>query len=46
MNSTTMATRVSGAPDMAVDIASASSRIFWLVRNALAGAGVSSFSVQ
>ncbi len=38
MNSTTMATRVSGATDLAVDIASASSRIFWLVRNALAGA--------
>src|SRR5690606_26174807 len=36
MNSTTMATRVSHAPDLAVDIASASSRIFWLVRNAMA----------
>ncbi|WP_128003075.1 MULTISPECIES: XF1762 family protein [Piscinibacter] len=37
MNSTTMAPRAGGVPELAVDIASASSRLFWLVRSTVAG---------
>ena len=37
MNSTTMAPKVGAVPELLVDIASISSRLFWLVRNSMSG---------
>ena len=38
MNSTTMAPKVGAVPELLVDIASISSRLFWLVRHSMSGA--------
>ena len=38
MNSTTMAPKAGAVPELLVDIASISSRLFWLVRNSMSGA--------
>ena len=38
MNSTTLAPRAGAVPEPLVDIASISSRLFWLVRNSMSGA--------
>lgn len=40
MNPTTLAPKPGAIPELLVDIASASSRVFWLVHNAMAGARV------